>query len=191
MPYFFRSTTCLILFLTFFASCQTPQNAERPKFYYDLQGFIETQMVILDEIRPEVDKEVMMNGEKEQKMLKIGNWQKELAMFLQADLNKPYLKDMYEEKDSISNQQKFKVYTAKQSNLSVKYLILELSDNEVKSLEAFIFNENYLYTSEKKFNFSCSADKGKWTISQYRIEGKQKMIFTSEETYTLLGKIQF
>ena len=75
----------IIVILTIF-SCDTTPDQTQVKTYYDLRGFIGSQIKILNDTKPMVIKKLMVNDKKEDIEVKISDWEKELELFKQLEL---------------------------------------------------------------------------------------------------------
>ncbi|CAG4989196.1 hypothetical protein DYBT9275_00242 [Dyadobacter sp. CECT 9275] len=152
--------------------------------YYDLQGFIQKQVTLLKAAKPTVNKQVSLNGEQEKLVSREVNWEKELELFMQADLNKPaYAQSYAVKKDSLHI-----AYTLiSGENLLVKKLIIRL-DSISKSpvlIEGELESSNKLYQSYKKIRMICSQGK----ITSYSIEGYQKLALMDAQPFSVQVKI--
>ncbi|RYU94024.1 hypothetical protein [Emticicia agri] len=112
------------------------------------------------------------------------NWNKELELFLQADLNKQSYQSAYivEVKDKKIN------YRLKEGEkIPVKQLIIEFDEKDLpKHVEAIMRTSNYLYESDKKL----TADLINNQLRNYKIEGSQELFIGSKKSFSVVGKIK-
>ncbi|TAF63076.1 MAG: hypothetical protein EAZ55_14790 [Cytophagales bacterium] len=185
-----KNTIYFLILLTFstFLGLTSCNNTSQVKIniHFDLNGLLDAQIVLLEQLAPKVNKSTITNGEKEAKEVKIKKWANELAMFRQADINKSGLKGSYQIKDSISKSgEKFTVYTTDKAHLNVKYLRIGSGKN-INSIYAVLVNDNYLYHADKQFALFFTANaEGKPLLKNYSIRGNQKIIFTNPENYLI------
>ncbi|MGD1840710.1 MAG: hypothetical protein ACFB0B_07420 [Thermonemataceae bacterium] len=183
-----------ILFLLSLTGCNLQMNpqGERPTYYFDLKGFIATQVTYLNEANPTVSKRVVINKKVQRKEISQVNWQKELDLFNQADINKSSLKDMYEESERQIKGQRVVTYKAKRKSLYTQVLkvVFESSSNTIIRIEAKMNAQNYLYCTYRHITLYCTPSKeGKVRLKAYGFEGKQQMILAGREDFEVYGKI--
>jgi hypothetical protein len=158
--------------------------------FVNLATFIEEQTALLDSLNPAVDKEVRIGGKYERQTLQNINWQRELDLFLQADISKPALQAAYDIEDGPGNIRIFRPRTGENPN--IQYLKVRFGEqgNEIKSIEAHISQSNYLYRSERKFSLQCKQNSsGQTQIAAYQITGFQKLIFNKEVPYEIQASV--
>ncbi|RYG09492.1 MAG: hypothetical protein EOO07_23780, partial [Chitinophagaceae bacterium] len=82
-------------------SCNQRKEAEANTdlLYFDVKGYFEKEINRLQKLNPEVNKTVSINGAAENKIAKIANWTKELAIFVNADINKTSWKGSFKIKE--------------------------------------------------------------------------------------------
>lgn len=181
-----RNTILFLGFLLpFLISCTEENQKPDVQIYFDLQEFIVTQVQLLDSLQPDVQKTVLYEKKKETQTLKISNWKKELKMFSKANINRPGFKDLYQAKDSSSHSKQFKVYHAQRSDLKVRTLRVEMDKNQqIKSVEAWVTNQNMLYESKQHLSFTCTTEETSGVrIESYSINGFQKTLFGTHTVY--------
>lgn len=173
----------LILFL-FLAACTNSENKIQSKNYYDLAGLLNQQITELSAKKPLVEKTVAVKDKNERIETKDIDWNKELELFLQADLNKQSYQSAY----TIDVKDKKLSYTLKEgTKMPVKQLIIELDANDLpKHVEASMNTSNYLYESDKKL----SADFANNKLKNYKIEGYQQLFIGEKKPFSVEGKIK-
>jgi hypothetical protein len=109
------------------------------------------------------------------------DWQKELELFLQADLNKQSYQLSYNKEET----PKMVVYMLKEGeSLPVKSLkIIFDEDKSVKHIEALIQTENYLYKSEKYLLMTLDKNH----LTHYQIEGWQELFIGKKKNFKVDG----
>ncbi|MEM6298889.1 MAG: hypothetical protein AAF740_09405 [Bacteroidota bacterium] len=155
------------------------QASEKP--YFDLRGLIENEQTRLQTQNPSVEKIVIHNGKQEKQTLQIKNWSQELQLFLEADINKPVLRDSYETQQTDNKT----TYSAKEDDLMVQKMEITKT---AESTDIFI-----LYRMESRvFEVFQELRLGLDTqnqINSYRIEEKQNLILQGQEQYVIEGKV--
>lgn len=179
----------VVLFSAFMIACDSEQVQEADageKVFYDLKGFTEARITVLDSLRPQVHKMVSMGNEQSVVQSKDLDWEKELGLFVQADINKPAYKQSY----SITRPDSSTIiYTSKEGDrLPVRELkiVLDTSGN-LSMAEAHIKSENKLYVSEKHIELRVVENK----IQQYRITGFQQLIMMDKKPFSIDATISY
>ncbi|NIJ51339.1 hypothetical protein [Dyadobacter arcticus] len=171
-------------------SCGSEQtNDKNEKYYYDLKGFVDNQIVYLDEKKPMVYKTTMLNGKKEIGKSTNIDWKKELELFIQADINKPAYRQSYDvvRKDSSEYE-----YTLRPNmNLPVRYLkiVTDKSINQPLYVKALLKSENKIYDSEKSIELICTKANNLWELKSFSVHGYQKLIFMDKKLFQIESKI--
>ena len=179
----------IILLLT---RCDQPQEkVKEKKIYYDLKGFIETQIEFLSEQKPTVDKVMSVSGKNESRSTKEVDWKKELELFIQADINKPSYSKSYavSKPDSLTS-----VYTLKtEENISVKSVRIELDKNTGNPvlIQALLRSENKLYQSEKNVELHCKSESNQWHLTSYSIKGYQKLATMDRKDFDIQAEVKY
>jgi hypothetical protein len=175
-----------VLLLLITTAC-SPNSAGQTKHYYNLKGFIDTQIKVLNQQKPTISKKMVVGGNSEQKQMIVSDWAQELELFRQLDLNKQAYILSYQttRPDSLTYQ-----YTLKPSErAAVRFLQIKLnSKKQVTGIEAIVKTENQLYDSEKKMTLSCDTDKkGNWIVKNYTVKGHQHLTMTESKPFEIVG----
>ena len=181
-----------IIIILFLSGCDQPQEkAKEKKIYYDLKGFIETQIEFLSEQKPIVDKVMSVSGKNESRSTREVDWKKELELFIQADINKPAYSKSYavSKPDSLTS-----VYTLKTvENISVKWVRIQLdktTGNPVL-IQARLRSENKLYQSEKNVELHCKSESNQWHLTSYSIKGYQKLATMDRKDFDIQAEVKY
>jgi hypothetical protein len=184
----------LFLFLAALSilSCdsEVKDNRSNEKTFYDLAGFINQQVLELNKLKPTVTKMTRMGTESNQIETSDIDWQKELELFSQADINKPAFRQSY----SISRTDSSTfLYVSKEGDrLPIRRLqIVVDSTNSPLSVEAFIKSENKLYTSEKSITMQCINVGNQVKVESYKVEGFQKLVMMDKKPFLIEAKITY
>lgn len=178
----------VLLFLA--VSCRQEETRDdAPKVYYDLKGFIENQILYLNEKKPEVSKTAVLGSKREVSETREVDWKKELELFIQADINKPSYRQSYE---VVGNGPLHYEYRLKPGNdLPVAYLKID-TDSVLKQplhVEALIRTKNKIYNSEKKVVLNARKHNCLLEVSSYEVNGYQKLIFVERKEFGIRGQI--
>lgn len=190
-PVFLKSSFLYIFMcLTMLSACrESVTDPNEKKAYYDLKGFVENQIVYLNEKKPKVAKTVQLDGKKE---LRVGietNWKKELELFAQADINKPAYNKSYSVTRSDSSVYEYKIREGE--NLPVRYLMIKVDSatQQPVLVKALLRSENRIYSSEKLIELTSSRRNNLLEVSGYSVKGYQKLLFMDRKSFDITAKI--
>src|SRR6218665_2877301 len=79
-----------------FSGCSSSTEADRVLKYFDSKTWVESLITDLKATAPPVEKTWTYDGKTEQKQVKEIDWEKELKLFLDADLNKSSFVSSYD-----------------------------------------------------------------------------------------------
>ncbi len=174
----------LLIISLLLAGCTESSNENTSKYYYDLSGLINQKISQLTENKPLTQKTLSIGDKTETIKTKDIDWNKELELFLQADLNKQSYQLSYTQ-DSTQNTVVYQL--KKGEKLPVKSLSIEFDEQKSpKHIEALMQVENYLYKSEKHI----LMDLEKKQLKSYQIEGWQELFVGKKKGFKVTGKVQ-
>lgn len=161
--------------------CTESETQNATKTNFDLAGLVNQQIAELNKNQPLTHKNLEIEDKKEVLNTNKIDWQKELELFLQADLNKQSYQLSYNKEET----PQMTVYTLKEGEkLPVKSLkIIFDEDKTVKHLEALLQTKNYLYESEK--HLLMTLDKNR--LTNYQIEGWQELFIGKKKSFKVDG----
>lgn len=171
--------TPLIIFIITLVSCNQPSAVNSgTNNYFDVKGFFENEARRLAQLNTLVLKTVMKDNRKETRKMRISNWQAELGLFMESDINKPAWKSSYK----VSGDKKRLLYTATDSTLRTQRILIEKdSSGVIKHISVLNRNRNMLYESDDKLDY--------FTDSLYRIQKEQDVLILGNNTYEVTGNI--
>jgi len=185
------------LFLLLISGCTDSVQQTQPNVYYDVAGFVKQQIADLSLQKPLVSKSVLINKEQSQQAIHDVNWNRELELFLQADINKPALRSSYQigRPDSLTYR-----YTLKPSEerLTVRSLFVQLDSltRQPRRIEAILQTNNPLYTSERHLLLESGPTGNRlttsqqWRVQHYKVDGFQKLPYFDKNTFWVEGRLQ-
>ncbi len=183
-----RSASLLLLLFLFLTACTNPAEQDQLPVYYDVAGFVNEQIADLTARQPAVQKTVSVDDKQSQQTSAGIDWSRELGLFLQADINKPALRNSYriERPDSLTY-----VYTLKptEETLTVRSLTVQLTEpnGKPRRIEAVLQTDNPLYTSERRLLFEKMP--GNASI-HYSIKGFQQLAYMNKRDFTVDGRVK-
>ncbi|QEK50584.1 hypothetical protein FYC62_02055 [Pedobacter aquae] len=122
------------------------EKKEQAVNYYNLQKYFSEEAARLNKIKPGINKTVKHNHDSETQNIKVEDWIKELALFVESDINKVAWKNSYQ-KDSTSTSI---TYTAKEENLRTRKIIILLKGNKPSKISITNQTKNNLYYTKEE-----------------------------------------
>jgi|GEM_PF-5906804 len=191
-----RSVPVLLFTCLFFNSCLNVKSSDglENKPYFDLELLIKEQVEKLNVLNedgkaPIVLREISFGEKKENIELNktndsdYPNWEKELLLFKEADINKPVLISAYEE----IKTDRSVTYKALSAELKVQELAISFKDAEVETIKIILNKENYLYTSTKSMEMNFENN----LIKSYKIIGFRKLVTTQSIDYLAITNLSY
>jgi len=174
-----KTTSYLLLLLLFGCQDKTEQRQKKELTYFDLQGYIEKESSRLTLLSPYITKTVSVNDSSETMKLRVGDWNKELEIFKDADINKAAWKGMFKVNERAGTTH----YTSNDEKIPVKKLSIFYKNGDHKSiqgLQLIISNSNMLYDSRDTLVY--------YPDSVYQVRKSQDILLLSKKNYQITGK---
>jgi hypothetical protein len=170
----------LLIFALAFSACSSDQKPETTgkQAYFDLQGYFKKEIARLQKINPWVNKTVETNGRAEHKNIKIADWTQELAIFVDADINKTSWRGSFNVSKTDSTQR----FTSDNKKIRIKELAITNKGAQIKRIQILVAVKNILYTSTDTLIY-CPD-------SLYEIKKQQKIRLLSQKNYSIVGKLK-
>jgi hypothetical protein len=174
-----RVSLLSLLWMTF--ACTEETVPTEKQLYFPLASYLQQEISQMQKRPTRVHKTMILDGKKEVKVISDMDWEKEWALFIESDLNKPAFDKSY---DNLS-EDGFRWYSLKiGENLPVKKLKIQLDALErPASIEIEMSQTNFLFDTQKKMHMNFAEGK----VQTYSIEGTQQMRWGSPTHYQLLG----
>ncbi|UKT62443.1 hypothetical protein [Pedobacter mucosus] len=172
-----------IIFLVFaigLISCNQRKEAEANTklLYFDIKGFFKNEINRLQRLKPSVDKTVSINGSIENKKIVIQDWNKELAIFLNADINKTSWKGSF----TTYRKNESAIYKSASKKIPVKKISVVKENSIIKKIEILIAYKNILYQSNDTLIY--------YPDSLYEIKKEQDIRFLKKKKFVIVGKLK-
>ncbi|MEH3114736.1 hypothetical protein [Pedobacter terrae] len=169
------------LFIPVFAlalsSCNQRKEAQANTHlaYFDIKGYFEKEISRLQRLNPIVNKTVKVNGDVESKDSKIADWTKELAIFVNADINKTSWKGSFNKqvKNGVD------IYTSDHKKIPIKKVSIMWRGQNAGKIEIIVDNKNILYQSQDTLTY--------YPDSLYSIKKHQKIKLLKDKRYSVVG----
>jgi len=145
--------------------------------YFDIKGFFTADTARLNKLNILVLKTVNHNGITESKKVKIGNWGRELDLFISSDINRPAWKDSYKIISSDSSV----IYEATDPDLKMREMVIKNINGKVKWILIYNRTKNVLYQTTEKLSY--------FPDSLYIIDKSQSVRIMGANYYKIKGVI--
>jgi len=187
----YRMFLC-VAFLFSLATCSGKKDTKVDK-YFNLPQFIDQQVRMLWESQPQMTKVVMFGDDTETTVitdLDSAQWEKELKIFMEHDINKPVLVDAYQVKESTDQGQKQISYQLKNTDeMGILKLEVQYEDSEtVSGLNSTFSEATLLYGNFREVSLTTQEDG---RLSAYRVVGFHKLMFKDTVRYKLDVKLDY
>lgn len=169
----------------------TPPVVAEGENTFNLTAYLEQQQDRLQAEQPMVLKSVTTEGKPTETIqtAKV-DWEDELSVFMDADLNRPALQEYYTRQEKVLDNGNIVVEFNRVEDVEplVHYLRLELTpDRVLRQLNALIQDQNMLFYSRR--NIQLSADASSGNISGYHVKGVQKMMLSDSLHYQIQANL--
>lgn len=166
----------------------TPQT-QKQAAYFDVPEFINNQVATLEKQPATLEKTVGFGHEKpETRTLTQVDWNKELALFREIDLNKKALQGLYTETHIQLPKGEMLRYT-RNPDADAPFTFVEISRNQeqqVTALRAVYEQENGLFFNREVRTLTTTPD-GK--LQAYEVKGVQKVRFFDSLNYAINSRL--
>jgi hypothetical protein len=172
----------LFLILVIIMSCQKAEKPSELK-YFDLAGLMKTQIEWLNKNKPAVKKSILLGKDAENIQMDSLDWEKELALFVQADINKKAYVKSYAVREAGSEVEY--VLNSGES-LPVKTMkVLFDAEKEPQSVIITTETSNYLLNAKRKLELRLQGNQ----LKSYHIRSEQKLFVGDTENIEVSGEI--
>jgi hypothetical protein len=190
------SSIGIFLSLLLAGACQEPgqKPAPAPALYFDVPGYIQSQVTVLEKENPGALKSVMEDQQtRERKALHNLQWQKELAAFAELDLNKPAFRHTFALTRQADAAGLVTVTYRKKPGTEGDIAWLSVTtgpDQQVRALQAIRKKENALISTYQHLALTCAKQQGSFRIQTIKITGRQKPIIFDSLQYLIITEIR-
>ena len=195
--YLLKKLSVIILIVLAGCSEVVQDKIQNTDQYFDLKGLLEGQIVLLDSLRPTLEKTTQIDDEREKQSLQpdSAGWARELEIFFEADINEPILRDAYQLKEEAPGDSlRIASYEASDlENAEIKFLkVYYLPEaDRLRYITAAFSEKNALYSSDRLLKLEFEAFKDQTVLTRYSIEGTQKMLLKDTILYKVQGENNF
>jgi hypothetical protein len=162
-------------------------------YAFDVSGLLDEQILLLEEIKPALEKIVVIDNQKEKIILESGdvNWEESLSLFTKADINSPKMIGLYTYFESDSAGYQSRNYTLKPNEIgSIKHLIIidyPNGDMEISAVER-MKNPISISSIHMRMHYIKNA-ASEFMLDSYAAEGYQKILTMDTVFFAVYGKV--
>lgn len=173
------------------SGCDEPENLPRTEqtAYFDVPGFINSQINRLEKEPVNLQKTVGLESKKQEtQTINKPDWETELALFREIDLNKKALEGSYTQTKTVLPEGEKLLYTLN-ADVSAPIVSLEVWKNkqgQVKWLQAVYEQKNTLFYNRE---IRTLETNGQEQIKAYQISGVQKVLLFDSLAYQVASKL--
>lgn len=140
------------------AACQPvseeTQQDPTPQVFFDLKGYFNQEVQRLNTLQPEVTKTVAINGKSETKQWTHLNYQPELDIFAQADINRLDWIDKYSVDSTFQNNQLTSIeYKALEDKLRTRHISIQFKNGSVSKISIENGGKNMAAGSQQELGY--------------------------------------
>ncbi len=171
----FLGSVLIVLLL----SCQAPTTAPKKLFYPDISSYFHKEIQRLQEAKPSVEKTIHINKQKETKRLSSINWEEELSLFIESDINKPAFEGLYRIK-AAGNEFTYSALDEKLKTREVK--ITYNAAAKIERIAISNHNKNSLYSADEFLEYRPDT--------LYQIVKRQEVLILGTNNYWIQGEFK-
>lgn len=168
----------IVLFVLTIAGCSN-RTPDGPLVFFDLKEFLAEEQLRLGG-HSDVSKTVEVNGTSETKELKAYDWQSEMALLNQWDINRPAWRDQYQ-RDTILDGQKSHIrYQSLDDKLQVQSMDIWQSGSQMDSILILTKVDNPLRTTRGIYRYQPAGGLAFSQVSSRLFGSEQNLKVTLE-----------
>ena len=171
----------LLILLLLEACNPSGSKKEILKEHFDIPGFFEEEINQLEKKNQAIEKKINKDGKTETKTLQNVDWEKELAPFVDNDINKPsWVKNFFADTVFLPPGSFEITYTSIDLEIPIKQVKLLFENYSCSFVQ---INKN---SNNKLFSYSQNLEYGKG--KGYKINGYQKVKYTFDTRYEIISE---
>jgi hypothetical protein len=169
---------CLHIFALWSCQPDTPSTTTS-KTFFSVPDFVADQTQFLQQQKTQLDKQLHINQQKEQQHIVQPNWEKELALFANTDINKAAWRDSYQKDSNFVVQDSLWHidYTARDPHLRTQKISIQRHQQNLHSLSIHNQVNNLFYSLDECLAYQ--PNKG------YQIVSVQNIVLLKADTLRL------
>ena len=192
--YWLINTLLSVGLIVTLVACRNGESRNRVTMYFNVDSLVTAQSMLLRGQSATLTKVEMINGVEEKSEINAKDsidWETELEMFRQLDLNRPSFVNQYDVSEGGSGdvRETFTAYQRKEREPVVWLRIYYDSTDRIATIEGEYLEENALYYNERRLRLTLDQAKSQPVLHSYSIVGKQRMLFSDTVRYRVEASI--
>ena len=181
---------CCCLIPAFWGCNAAGGSASSTPGYFDLGALVEEQIKVLSAEKPEVEKRLAFDGERDTLFTREVNWKDDLAFFFQAGINKPALNGVYSVTKPDSLTELYQL--VKEGAFHVKTVNVSYSPGtgEVMEVKVNTLVEGLLFNTQRTLKLKLSGEKGSNRLVSYDVMGEQQLRLGKKKNFEIAGLVR-
>jgi len=181
----YRLFVCsLVIIAIVLNGCQnnsnTTSNSSNNPFF-DLEAFFEAEAAFLNEKGMQLHKVIEHNKQQEEQTTAVADWNNELRLFKESNINKPSWRDKYQlDSTDMGNGLTLLQYKALDDALVTRMIDIKKANNAIHSIVIVNSNNNVIYESQqyltyiprKSYSIKQTQEVTLFEKDEYNIEAK-------------------
>lgn len=173
----------LIFIALLLSGCQNSTGTDRVLKYFDSKTWVENLITDLKATQPPVEKTWTYDHQVEQKEVREIDWEKELKLFLDADLNKSSFIMSY---DSVKEEYRTVYLLKPGEKLPVKEFSVAFDSSHAPvTISCIRQSENYFFSTGSEISLFAEAGK----LSAYEIRSVQRLLWFKPDSSVVSGRV--
>lgn len=168
----------IVLFVVTIVGCSN-RTPDGPLVFFDLKEFLVEEQLRLGG-HADVSKTVEVNGTSETRELKAYDWQSEMALLNQWDINRPAWRDQYQRDTILDGLKSYIRYQSLDDNLQVQSMDIWQSGSQVDSIFILTQVDNPLRTTHGMYRYVPETGLIFSQVSSRRFGSEQNLKVTLE-----------
>ncbi|NME72053.1 hypothetical protein [Flammeovirga aprica] len=191
MKLFVQITIIYFTLNSLFSCAQLDKVQDSEEVYnFDLTSVVDSAVKDLSRRAPSVEKKITYDGKENSLASSEINWEEELEVFEDADINKPILRNSYEKTtQNKSNGGTLTRFEASGPRELVRWVEVEKDSNgDILKIAFKMLTDNSLYATEKEGELVFSEGQ---KLKSYAVEGTQSIVFLGDKHYAVKGNLVY
>lgn len=165
-------------------ACEKPKQNKEEKKYFDLKAWVAETVKQKSGKRCVLVKKTLIDGKSDKQALEQINWENELMLFAEADLNSPAMTDDYQITENTA--EKTVVYRSTNPNNKVKKMEIKGYPDLLSEINIDVSEANQFYEATRKMRLKLVDNQ----LVGYQIIGVQRILFKDAMEYEINAKLE-
>lgn len=148
--------------------------------YFDLAGFMQTQIDSLNASDVQVRKQVVLNDEQEERVVALEDFRQELGVFVDSDINRPAWFDKYTVDSVLQDDRLSRLhYRSQDSTLRTRELMIDWQEGRVSAIHVRNYSQTVLSQTQQYLTYEVGKE--------YRIRTNEQGLLAGDMRSEIYG----